>query len=246
MSYILDALRRADAERARGAVPGLHDQPLSARTTGDRAPAPAARPPWVWVAATLGAVTLVALAAWWWLRPTDSLQRQAAEGVLASAAIERGQPVPEVVVPLPVAPPVRGAVPVMPAPGEGPTTAAQAAPSPSPSPSSAPAPAVVTKAARPSVPAAQPSQIPMVAAPLPPKAAPVPRLAQLPEAVRRELPSLKVGGSMYSDSAASRILVLDGQMLHEGSTVVPGLVLERIGPSSARLRWHEQAFDLPY
>ena len=27
MSYILDALRRADAERQRGTVPGLHDQP---------------------------------------------------------------------------------------------------------------------------------------------------------------------------------------------------------------------------
>ena len=28
MSYILDALRRADAERERGAVPGLHAQPV--------------------------------------------------------------------------------------------------------------------------------------------------------------------------------------------------------------------------
>jgi len=30
MSYILDALRRADAERSRGAVPGLHAQGLPA------------------------------------------------------------------------------------------------------------------------------------------------------------------------------------------------------------------------
>ena len=28
MSYILDALKRAEAERERGAVPGLHSQPL--------------------------------------------------------------------------------------------------------------------------------------------------------------------------------------------------------------------------
>ena len=30
MSYILDALQRADAERERGTVPGLHAQPLGA------------------------------------------------------------------------------------------------------------------------------------------------------------------------------------------------------------------------
>ena len=30
MSYILDALRRADAERSRGAVPSLHAQGLPA------------------------------------------------------------------------------------------------------------------------------------------------------------------------------------------------------------------------
>ena len=29
MSYVLDALRRAEAERARGAVPGLNTQPLA-------------------------------------------------------------------------------------------------------------------------------------------------------------------------------------------------------------------------
>ena len=33
MSYILDALRRADAERERGAVPGLHSQPVAAPET---------------------------------------------------------------------------------------------------------------------------------------------------------------------------------------------------------------------
>lgn len=30
MSYILDALKRADAERGRGQVPGLNAQPLGA------------------------------------------------------------------------------------------------------------------------------------------------------------------------------------------------------------------------
>ncbi len=47
MSYILDALRKADAERERGAVPGLHTQPVPAASAADmsrRGVAPA-----VWV-----------------------------------------------------------------------------------------------------------------------------------------------------------------------------------------------------
>jgi general secretion pathway protein B len=55
MSYILDALRRADAERERGAVPGIHARPLqAAASTADAQPA--ARP-WVW--AVLGLLLAV-------------------------------------------------------------------------------------------------------------------------------------------------------------------------------------------
>jgi general secretion pathway protein B len=51
MSYILDALRRADAERSRGAVPGLHAQNIP---TDDE---PAARNynPLIWAAGAAGA-----------------------------------------------------------------------------------------------------------------------------------------------------------------------------------------------
>src|ERR1700761_8483667 len=50
MSYILDALRRADAERSRGVVPGLHSQGLP---TDDE---PAARnyAPLLWAAGAAG------------------------------------------------------------------------------------------------------------------------------------------------------------------------------------------------
>ena len=51
MSYILDALRRADAERERGGVPGLHTQTMA--EPGDEADiAPRARglKPWHWLA----------------------------------------------------------------------------------------------------------------------------------------------------------------------------------------------------
>ena len=43
MSYILEALRKADAERERGAVPDIHTQPLFASDRDE----PAARPRWI-------------------------------------------------------------------------------------------------------------------------------------------------------------------------------------------------------
>ena len=66
MSLILDALRKAEAERQRGAVPGLHS-PVAAPPAR---PAPVRRAPPV--ALGLGVLTLLGLAgaaAWWWSRP---------------------------------------------------------------------------------------------------------------------------------------------------------------------------------
>ena len=69
-------------------------------------------------------------------------------------------------------------------------------------------------------------------------------LPQLAPHLRRELPRLVVGGSVWSSSAASRFVILDGQLLHEGDTVATGLVLESIQPKSAVLRWRELRLEL--
>src|SRR5512133_3858847 len=60
MSYILDALRRADAERERGAVPSLHAQQYASLPDDDerrRGPKPMA-----WVVIGLSAALIAALA----------------------------------------------------------------------------------------------------------------------------------------------------------------------------------------
>ncbi|MGN6525450.1 MAG: hypothetical protein ACTHL8_03615, partial [Burkholderiaceae bacterium] len=57
MSYILDALRRADAERSRGSVPGLHAQSLP-----DAEPAARNYRPIAWIAVGAGAVLVAAAA----------------------------------------------------------------------------------------------------------------------------------------------------------------------------------------
>ena len=69
MSYILDALRRADAERERGGVPSIHTQQQFTPFGGDDdAEAPSRR--LRWVVAGL-AVALVAAVAWILLRPSS-------------------------------------------------------------------------------------------------------------------------------------------------------------------------------
>jgi general secretion pathway protein B len=52
----------------------------------------------------------------------------------------------------------------------------------------------------------------------------------LPEAVRAQLPSLKISGVTYSANPAYRMAIVNGQVLHEGDPAGPGLLLEKIEP----------------
>jgi general secretion pathway protein B len=70
----------------------------------------------------------------------------------------------------------------------------------------------------------------------------VPGIDDLPADVRRRLPVLTVGGSAYSADPASRMLILNRQVLREGDAVAADVVLERIQLRSAVLR----AGDLRY
>jgi len=57
---------------------------------------------------------------------------------------------------------------------------------------------------------------------------------------------LNVGGSISSEAAAARFVIIDGQVLREGDVVAPGLVLERIAPKSAWLRWRNTRIELVF
>ena len=52
----------------------------------------------------------------------------------------------------------------------------------------------------------------------------------LPEALRTQLPALKVTGATHSNNPAYRMAIVNGQVLHEGDQAAPGLVLEKIEP----------------
>jgi general secretion pathway protein B len=63
-----------------------------------------------------------------------------------------------------------------------------------------------------------------------PQAAPVFAQGDLPEAIRAQLPALKVSGATYSNNPAHRMAIVNGQVLHEGDQAGPGLTLDRIEP----------------
>ena len=97
MSYILDALRRAQAERERGQVPGLHAQPGLGGMPRPRARATARVPGWVWA---LGGAALVLAV----LVPAVLLTR-GADRVAAAAAQAGPDGTPREAAPAPVAAP---------------------------------------------------------------------------------------------------------------------------------------------
>jgi general secretion pathway protein B len=229
MSYILDALRRADAERDRGAVPNLHSQQFGALPGDDEAPA---RPRLLIGIIAVLAVALVAVLGW------NLLSRADAPKVVAQA------PTPVTIAP-PVAPPTPAA-----------SSAAVPVPVPVPVPpptASAPAPAAVPPMARRPPRQAVPRDAPAAeVAPTPAAGAStaaserVYAQSELPEAIRRELPKLAFGGASYSSDKASRLVFLNGQVFHEGDTVVPGVVVRQIRQKGAVLAFKGYRYEVGF
>jgi general secretion pathway protein B len=69
---------------------------------------------------------------------------------------------------------------------------------------------------------------------------------ELPEEIRRQLPPLTVGGSIYSSNPANRFLVINGQVVHEKGELGPEHVLEQIKLKSAVLRFKGYRYEINY
>lgn len=204
MSYILDALRKADAQRESDPARGIHAQPAvaaAARTTS-------ATPAWAWAGAALCGAAVVAYAAW----PAAQPQRPAPAEPAALA------PAPAPVV-----------VPV----------ATQVSP---PAPPPLPTPVVARPAPQPEAPAAAAAPAPASA----PEPARILAYADLPAAVRGELPKLAISGGVHSENAAQRMLIVGGQVVNEGAELAPGVVLEQIRPRTAVLRYKDYRYSVAY
>lgn len=274
MSYILDALRRAEAQRSRGAVPGLHG-PSSAGAHAS--PARSGNGPgWLVVAVVTLALLLVTMIglAWWWTSrgpAQPAVPAPLTERPLAMAPAA-GNGVPAASGPAPAAPAT-----VLPGGGVQPSPAASAvrrpaaaAPRPAASsapdtdrrsPPSRPAPAPVQSQPQPQ-PRTQPQTQPQARVPAtgdgavgvarparveaPPGPAPValPRRSELPADLQRELPALALGGTVYSADPGQRMVVLNGEVWHEGDRPANGVTVTEVRRKDVVLSYKGQRFIL--
>lgn len=243
MSYILDALRKADAERERDPARGIHAQPLAGAET---APAPAR--PALWLVAGAAGVVVAGVAFY-------ALQDQPATAPIAAGPLEAAPAAPVPVAAVTVAAPV---------PAKPPPVANVVEP---PAPPPLPAPAVVPPKPVAKLVAATPAKAVTVAAASQPQAAQtataakdapllkapaatvaerIYALAELPPDVQRELPKLVISGGVHSENAAQRMLIVGGQVVNEGAELAPGVVLEQIRSRAAVLRFKGWRYRVAY
>lgn len=228
MSYILDALRRADSERERASIPGLHTQPVP-QGSADAKAGRGSRP-WVWLALGV-AVVLVGQGLGRWLLHDDPPRPPPHAG-------PGGPP--------PLGAPVAAAETLGPdGPPPGPIDAAAGPSGEATLLEPPPLPDVPRKPPSPAAAKAKAATAPAASSP----EAAEPRIYgqnELPDDIRRSLPALQIGGSVYSENAASRFLMVNGQLLHENDKPSADLVLERIELKSAVLNYKGYRYRISY
>ncbi len=235
MSYILDALRKSDQQRRRGAAPTL----LAGQVT-----AVAPKQPAYLTYGLLAAVLVGAGMAIGWLRPWQAEQAAPLANVAAAkpseASIRQSVPVRTEIAPAPE-PQVRSATPatqIAPAPASLPARATAPAPATTPVKSQPPASAGAEASGKPRDEIAAVSRKAAAVAQQPPGTAAadsapaqnVISMAELPLALQQELPPMTISVHAYSGNPRDRMVGINNRMLREGDNVVPGLKLEQITP----------------
>ena len=236
MSYLLAALKRAESERSRGEVPGLHAQPtaLVPPAEGRRAVA------W-WVAGGAALALSGVLAVVSWPRPDRP--------VAAVVPAPGGREVLAPVVPVsPVSVPARVDSPATPQPGRAEAPAARVASATDPvRPRVVLAPSGgASESPLPAVPSPRVRAVAAASAAASSDEERVYAVAELPAQIRSQLPTLTVGGASYSESPASRMLILNGQLYHEGDKLAPELTLQQIQLRRAVLSFRGYRYAISY
>lgn len=243
MSYILDALRKAEHERQRGQVPNpLASPPWSPASRHSR---------WLWLGAGIGLSGNIALLVYLLLRP-QSAPEPTPVLTPAPMAVAPGP----VAVPAPIIAPKEPGITPLPVAPVSPSSTAAAKPLASPSltperaPSKAPASTSLSATRAPTTVGRERRREP---APIPKPTAggpsvtfgpePPPLLEMLPASARRGLPA-KLDIHVYSPDADKRFVVFNGQRYREGESIGEGAVLETVTPGGATVRQGSRRFRL--
>jgi len=237
VSYILDALRKSDQQRRRGAAPTL---------PAVQAPAVAPSRPAFVVYGLLAAVLLGAGIAIGWLRPWQA--EQAAPAVTQTEAGVH------------LSVPARPEIAAAPAPALARAPVAAPALAPKRAPAAVPVtiPATAKSKSRASAGADAPRQPKDDVAAVASKATAAPpagttaadsapaqnviSMAELPLALQQELPPMTISFHAYSANPRDRLVGINNRMLREGDEVAPGLKLEQITPEGMVLGFKGYSF----
>jgi len=220
MSYILEALKKADQERTLGSVPDLETPHWGVRRS-------ARNYRWIWIVAALLLVNGVLLA-YLLGRGTDDDKPPAPAAAVRSS------------IPKPV-------VPVKPVPGAGTTvvTRPREVIQPRPAPVQ---PAVETRAATPRpVPESTPPPTPVAvpqAVPARSRKQGVQLWSDLPLEFRASFTLPHIDVHVYADAPARRFILVDLQKYREGDTLESGAVIEEILPQGLQLYYQGTRFEI--
>src|SRR5690606_37897797 len=223
MSFILDALKKAESERHRRVAPVLMD----ARVAPPRRGLPA----WAWV---LGAVLLVNLGLLGWIlwrTPAQDPVAQQSTQAMNGADSERAAD--------------ESAIPAKPIAQTSPTSSPVAGTSPAGTagPQGAPDPATGNPPPAPALPGLAAASPPAPAARSPADYDSLPTLYEL-RATGVTLPELQLHLHVYDPAPANRYVLLDAQRLREGEYTPNGVKVERITPTGVVLEASGRRFRL--
>lgn len=210
MSYILEALKKAEAERTLGAVPNIHARPLGTALSANRLAL--WQQPWMWLA-------LIALV----LAPTVAFRINAGR-TAPTVPVDAALPAQAALRPAASIPPMAAAIPAPPIDVVAPPKAA---------PLKA-APQKPVKHKTKAEPAQSKASVPMPAQrkPSPPQDEnTVVTLRELPEQIQRTIPQLSIGGYIYSDNQTDRSVLINKRLLRDGDQVATDLILEKMTPT---------------
>jgi general secretion pathway protein B len=219
MSYILDALKKAETERNLGEIPGIHAQPV-------HFPSRAQEQAWrnhAWRGIAIGcAAILSVLAAWKWLSPEEKPAPQPAPVARIGPAIpEPAAPQAPVAMAAPAQLPITDTVPAESAPKTEKHARREA--SKTKAKTSSPHPA---------------TSAPSIDVPI--------AMNDLPPAMQREIPLLTIGGYIYSSTPADRSVLINQRLLREGDSITNDLTLESIRSDGVILNYKGRRFKKPY
>ena len=228
MSYILEALKKSQAERQLGELPSIHAPQVQLH---DGAASASARRTPVWLA--LGGVAEAVAAALLLWQPWQADAAAPAAAAVVPAVLAQAVPAP-----LPVAAPPAA---VAPAP-----VAAFVPPAATAAPVHHARPVAEPKQETPGQAVSPPVVAPAPAAPAPAAEESVPGMRDLPEPIQRQIPAIAIGGYIYSKNPADRLLLIDKVLRHEGEELAPGLVLEKLQPKAAIFSFKGYRYRVPY